>query len=135
MNDWDKLAGVVLCWVVGTICAYCLGRRSGMKTVDDGFAKKIRIIRKNRVVDLSSLLYRVVETENGKWRAQHKVNGEWNDCKDKYGDLVERDNAASARHWFFWEDGSKQFPDAGTDDQVVYRYKKDGTRIPEDDEE
>jgi len=92
----------------------------------------------SKKVDLRGLNYRVIEKEiDGKtqWVAQRRTKDDvWKDCHDKNGDLVARDSASSARHWFFWEDGAEKYPDAGQGEQYVYRFRKDGTRIPEEHE-
>lgn len=89
-------------------------------------------------VDLRGLNYRVIERDiDGKtqWVAQHRTKYDaWEDCYDDRDKLVARDHASSARHWFYWEDGATKYPDAGEGKQHVYRFRKDGTRIPEDDE-
>ncbi len=89
-------------------------------------------------VNLRGLKYRVVERDiDGKtqWVAQHRTKYDaWEDCHDDRGELVARDHPSFARHWFFWEDGATKYPDAGQGRQHVYRFRKDGTRIPEDDE-
>ena len=142
MNDWNKLAGVVLCWVVSSAAAYLLGWRKGYNDAEkdhelvDSITKR-PTKKKKTAIDPKKLSYRVIERDihgETKWIPQYRTwKGEWVDCRDKNGPIV-RDRASFARHWLFWEGGSKQFPDAGKGDQMVYIYRKDGTRIPEKDE-
>ena len=133
----------ILGLALGLYMGHILGFRDGMKekeqakqTAEDKEDKKVVV--KKKVLDLRNLNYRVIERKCGNgtvWVAQHRTpDCRWKDCKDKYGKWVRRSRADAARHWFFWEDGANQFPDAGTDGQSVYRYRANGTRIPEDDE-
>lgn len=126
----------ILGMVVGLQMGYFLGARHGMKSQAKQIADGEKVVVRKKIVDLRSLNYRVIERKCGDksvWVAQHRLpDCTWKDCKDKYGKLVARDTGSSARHWFFWEDGAMQFPDAGTDGQEVYKYRADGTRIPEE---
>lgn len=128
----------ILGLALGLYMGHFLGFKKGMKEEAKQISDGEKVVVKKKIIDLRSLNYRVIERKRGNktlWVAQHRTpDCKWNDCKDKYGKLVARNTGSSARHWFFWEDGSKQFPDAGTDGQEVYRYRADGTRIPEDDE-
>lgn len=123
---------------LGLYIGHILGFRDGMKEQAKQIAEGGKVVVKKKVIDLSSLNYRVIERKQGNntiWVAQHRTpDCGWKDCKDKYGKWVRRNTAYAARHWFFWEDGADQFPDAGRVGQSVYRYRADGTRIPEDDE-
>lgn len=142
MSDWTRIGMMIFCWVVGFVAAYLLGWRRGYSCAEDyrdlvdSIDKKIPE-KKKKKIDSKKLKYRVIERNvhgETKWVPQYKTwKGEWVDCCDRNGPIV-RDRASWARHWLFWEGGSKQFPDAGNGDQMVYVYRKDGTRIPEKDE-
>ena len=128
----------ILGLALGLYMGHILGVRDGMKSQAKQIAEGGKVVVKKKIIDVRSLNYRVIERKRGNktiWVAQHRTpDCKWKDCEDKYGKLVARDTAHSARHWFFWEDGANQFPDAGTEGQSVYRYRANGTRIPEDDE-
>ena len=129
----------ILGLTLGLYVGHIFGFRNGMREQAKQIAEGGKVIVKKKVIDLSSLNYRVIERKQGNktiWVAQHRRLPDrwWKDCKDKHGKLVARDTAHAARHWFFWEDGADQFPDAGREGQSVYRYRVNGTRIPEDDE-
>lgn len=124
---------------LGLYMGHILGFRDGMKEQAKQIVDGEKAVIKKRVIDLRKLNYRVIERKCGRngtvWVAQHRTpDCRWEDCKDEHGKLVKRWTSAAARHWFFWEDGQEQFPDAGKTGQEVYKYRDDGTRIPEDDE-
>lgn len=128
----------ILGLALGLYIGHILGVRDGMKAQAKQIAEGEKVVVKKKVLDLRKLNYRVIERKCGNgtvWVAQHRTpDCRWKDCKDKYGKWVRRTTANAARHWFFWEDGANQFPDAGTDGQEVCKYRANGTRIPEDDE-
>lgn len=142
MNDGTKIGLIIICWVLAGATGYILGWHKGYNDADkdrdlvDSITKHPPKKNKN-AIDPKKLSYRVIERDihgETKWVPQYRTwKGEWVDCCDRNGPII-RDRASWARHWLFWEGGSKQFPDAGNGDQMVYIYRKDGTRIPEEDE-
>lgn len=85
--------------------------------------------------------YRIQEVKHdGKWMwtaqyRQNKDHGRWYNCRDPEGNEVYRDYPSSARHWLFWEDGYRNYPEAGSSEEYSAKcYDRNGKRWMSDEE-